>query len=74
MAPSPLNADSAYWYAKRAIKGRWHKAEPIIMKNPAYAYLYSLFIIKGRWPEAEPYIMDSSCKQFYIEDVIEEYE
>jgi lambda repressor-like predicted transcriptional regulator len=52
-------AESAYFYARRVIEGRWPKAEMVIAKNPEWAYKYAQSVIKGRWPEAEMVIAKS---------------
>lgn len=49
-------ADSAYYYTRNAIEGRWPEAEPIIMREPIYAYYYAKFSINTRWLAAEKYI------------------
>jgi len=50
------NADSAFWYATLVIEGRWHEAEPFIMREPMHAYRYAKFRMNARWIEAEKYI------------------
>ena len=51
------NQHYSFVYAQNVIKGRWEKAEDIILTDVLYSYLYARDIIKGRWVEAEDIIM-----------------
>lgn len=76
--------ESAFYYARGVIGGRWPEAEPVIMKDAGFASWYAEFILRrdpewtsqeghenGRWPEAEPYIMkDPFVAYCYARDTI----
>jgi hypothetical protein len=58
---------SAYYYAKHIIKGRWEQGEAIIATDPDWAYWYAYYVIKGRWEQGEPIIAtDPHWAKFYV--------
>lgn len=69
--------ESAFYYARGVIGGRWPEAEPTIMKDAGFASWYAEFILRrdpewtsqeghenGRWPEAESTIMKDPFTAF----------
>ena len=66
-----LEPSYIYEYARYIIKGRWLRAEPIIMKNSGWAYEYARDILKKRWEEAEEYVIKSPRYAYlYARDVM----
>jgi len=49
-------AESAYYYAKDVIRGRFPEGEAVIAKDVFYAYNYALCVLKDRFPEGETII------------------
>lgn len=49
---------TAYYYARFILNGRFIEAEPYLMKDLYYAFYYAQDILKCRWPEAESMIKE----------------
>ena len=43
--------ESAYYYAKEIIQGRWEEAEEVFFKDIFYVFLYAKDVIKNKLPE-----------------------
>ena len=53
------------------VKGKWHEAELIFLRNPSAALEYSMSILGTRWPEAEKIISsDAKTALSYARDVL----
>lgn len=50
-------------YARLAIKGRFHQAEPTLLEDPTMALNYCIEVMNERWPELEKSILENqhSC-------------
>ena len=64
-------------YAQYVIKGRWIKAEDVIITDPEYSYCYAFNVIKGKLPEKMHNMMflhaikdsDNWCVKQYFEHI-----
>ena len=54
-----LHCDSALYYSKKVIKGRFELGEHIIATNDYCAYIYAIDILKGPFKLAEPILAQS---------------
>ena len=54
-----LHCDSALYYSKKVIKGRFELGEHIIATNDYCAYTYAIDILRGPFKLAEPILAQS---------------
>lgn len=65
--------NTAYYYARNFIRGRWKEAEPVILRDPEATYYYWTDILNynsnegefDRWEEAEPVLRNSEWWEKY---------
>lgn len=58
------SAGSCYYYAKDCIRGRWEKAEPIILQSLFFSSFYAIDVLKHKWDLLDNVINSYSDEEF----------